>query len=165
MYSAHKPIGEDFRNSEVDAKFVVLLLNQVDPALLSEFTYGGRPTGVAPIHMVCSGRDHEEERCMILRELIRLAASPSIKVKESGATALHRAAGTGASKILQILIEAGAHVNVQNAKWAPHLWMQPVEAADRHSRPKCFHRLTARFLKTNRRFGPIHFSTFQNLVM
>ena len=124
MYSAHNPIGEDFRNSEVDAKTVVLLLNQVDPALLSEFTSGGRPTGAAPIHMVCSGRDHEEERCMILREMIRLAASPSIKVKESGATALHRAAGTGASKMLQILLEAGAHVNVQNAKGAT-----PLDAA------------------------------------
>ena len=99
-------------------------MNQVDPALLSEFTRGGQPTGVAPIHLVCSGRDHEEERCMILREMLRLAASPSIKVKDSGATALHRAAGTGAAKILETLLQSKAHVNVQNAGGAT-----PLDAA------------------------------------
>ena len=107
---------------------LVLLLNQVDPALLSEFTYGGRPTGVAPIHMICSGRDHEEERCMILREMIRLAASPSIKERTKGASPLHRAAGSGAVETVRTLIELRAHINQPNDQGAT-----PLDAAKKSS--------------------------------
>ena len=90
------------------------ILRSCGPALLHEFTTGGRPAGVAPIHMLCSGRDHESERVDILREMLRLSASPSIKNKSNGATPLHRAAGTGSIALVEALLQVGAHVNATN---------------------------------------------------
>ena len=102
----------------------MLLMRSVNPLLLEEFTRGGRPAGVAPIHLVCSGKDHEAERCAILREMVRLSASPSLKEKTKGASPLHRAAGTGACELVRILLELGAHVNAVNDAGAT-----PVDSA------------------------------------
>ena len=102
----------------------MLLMRSVNPLLLEEFTRGGRPAGVAPIHLVCSGKDHELERCAILREMVRLSASPSLKEKTKGASPLHRAAGTGACELVKALIDVGAHVNALNDAGAT-----PVDAA------------------------------------
>ena len=101
-------------------------MRSVDPLVLEEHTVGGRPTGVAPIHMLCSGRDHEQERCDLLRELVRLSASPSLKEKTKGASPLHRAAGTGAVEIVKTLIELRGHLNQRNDAGAT-----PLDAASR----------------------------------
>ena len=50
----------------------------------------------------------------MLREIVRLSASPSLKEKTKGASPLHRAAGTGACMLVQTLIELGAFVNQPN---------------------------------------------------
>ena len=99
-------------------------MRSVDPLVLEEHTVWGRPTGVAPIHMLCSGRDHEQERCDLLRELVRLSASPSLKEKTKGASPLHRAAGTGAVEIVKTLIELRGHLNQRNNAGAT-----PLDAA------------------------------------
>ena len=106
----------------------MLLLRQVNPLMLDEYTRGGRPTGVTPLHMLCSGRDHEQERQMILREMIRLAASPSIRERTKGASPLHRAAGSGAVETVRTLIELRAHINQPNDQGAT-----PLDAARRSS--------------------------------
>ena len=87
---------------------------QHEPSMVNEFTSGGRPSGVAPIHLACNGKDHQPERCTIIHEMVRLSASPSLKVKGSGASPLHRAAGTGACDIVKVLLELGAHVDQTN---------------------------------------------------
>ena len=107
---AHK----DFRLGTIDAIRFIALLQVVDNGALSEFTTGGRPSGVAPIHMICSGKDKQPERVDIIREVVRLSASPSLKVKGNESSPLHRAAGTGADKIVEELLRAGAHVNAVN---------------------------------------------------
>ena len=117
---------EDLRLGAVSPNLIMLLLHQVNPLMLEEYTRGGRPTGVAPIHMLCSGRDHEQERCMLLREMIRLSASPSLKERTKGASPLRRAAGTGAVEIVKTLIELRAHLNLPNDAGAT-----PVDAARR----------------------------------
>ena len=81
---------------------------------------------MAPIHMLCSGKDHEQERCSLLREMIRLSASPSLKERTKGASPLHRAAGTGAVEIVRTLIELRAHINQPNDAGAT-----PLDAAKR----------------------------------
>ena len=105
---------EDFRLGRVDAHRLIALMKVADPRLLSEFTTGGRPAGATPLHMICSGVDNQVERVMILKEMIRLSASPSLKMRSNGATPLHRAAGTGATLVVQELLAARAHVNAQN---------------------------------------------------
>ena len=102
----------------------MLLMRNVPPSMINEFTSGGRPTGVAPIHLACNGKDHQPERCTIIHEMVRLSASPSLKVKGSGASPLHRAAGTGACDIVKVLLELGAFVNQTNGAGAT-----PVDAA------------------------------------
>ena len=104
----------------------MLLMRNVPPSMINEFTSGGRPTGVAPIHLACNGKDHQPERCTIIHEMVRLSASPSLKVKGSGASPLHRAAGTGACDIVKVLIELGAHVSQTNEAGAT-----PVDATSK----------------------------------
>ena len=119
---------EDLRLGTADGPTVISILRACDVHCLSEFTTGGRPVGVAPIHMLCSGRDHEQERVDILREMIRLSASPSLKNKSNGATPLHRAAGSGSKALVQALLDAGAHVNSLN-----NVGASPYDAAEKSS--------------------------------
>ena len=119
---------EDLRLGAVSPNLIMLLLHKVNPVMLDEYTRGGRPTGVAPIHMLCSGRDHEQERQMILREMIRLSASPSLKEMTKGASPLHRAAGSGAVETVRTLIELRGHINQPNDAGAT-----PLDAAKKSS--------------------------------
>ena len=82
--------------------------------------------------MVCNGADKAAERCESLREMVRLSASPSLKMKSNGASPLHRAAGTGAIEITKLLIELGAHVNAKNDAGAT-----PLDAATKSSAKAC----------------------------
>ena len=119
---------EDFRLGTVDAQRLIALLRVVDPALLSEFTTGGRPPGATPFHMVCSGQDKQAERVEIIKEMLRLSASPSLKMRSNGATPLHRAAGSGARDVVEELLRSRAHVNLQNEAGAT-----PLDACYRSS--------------------------------
>ena len=47
-------------------------------------------------------------------ELLKAGANPSIKDKWHGSSALHDAAAYGHSKVLSLLIEAGAEINGTN---------------------------------------------------
>ena len=122
------PLFQDFRLGDVDAPRFVALLQVVDPGLLGEFTTGGRPTGATPLHLLVSGKDKELERVEIIKEMLRLSASPSLKMRSNGASPLHRAAGTGAKHIVQELLSARAHVNAVNNAGAT-----PLDACYRSS--------------------------------
>ena len=100
-------VFEDLRLGNASPNDCIALLCAVDLACLDEFTMGGQPAGVAPIHMLCSGRGHELERVQVLHQMIRLAASPSIKTKTNGATPLHRAAGSGSEALTFALLSVG----------------------------------------------------------
>ena len=105
---------QDFRNGVASCQEVLLLLKHVDDMALQEFTSGGQPAVVNPVHMVCSGRDKEDERCEFLREMLRLSASANVKSQRTGCSPLHRAAGTGALMLVQTLLDMKAHVNAVN---------------------------------------------------
>ena len=64
---------------------VVSILRQLPTGLLSEFTAGGQPKGVTPLHMMCGGGDRIGERQDICSALIRLSASVNIKHRDTGA--------------------------------------------------------------------------------
>ena len=105
---------QEFRKGNVDGQMLISLLQVVDPALLSEFTTNGRPAGATPFHLICNASDKELERVEVMREMIRLSASPSLKMRTNGATPLHRAAGSGARHIVEELLAVRAQVNLAN---------------------------------------------------
>ena len=124
--------NKGWRLGNCSAQELMVLMKILDPLMLSEFTTAGRPTGVAPIHLICGGADKEAERCTILLEMLRLSASPSLKIKGTGATPLHRAAGSGATEIVKVLIGVRAHVNATN-----DIGNTPLDVAVRCSSKVC----------------------------
>ena len=115
VYLATITTFKDLRKSDVSAIDVIAILDAVHPNSLDEQTRGGQPAGWGAMHLLCQAGDHPDERVQLVKHMLELRASPSLKAHSNGATPLHRAAGGGAAKdLVEVLLEARAHVNAKN---------------------------------------------------
>ena len=103
-----------FRTHALSCQQVITILGVAPPACLDEFTTGGQPAGVTALHMLCGGADRFAEREQIVRELIRLSAICSMRHQKTGATPILRAAGSGSTDLVRLLLELRADANVPN---------------------------------------------------
>ena len=76
-------------------------------------TKSGRPTGYTPLHMACFGSDREFRRIWLVAALLERRAEIE-KRDASGNTPLLKAAGTGVTDVVKLLIEKTADIHVRN---------------------------------------------------
>ena len=101
-------------------------------------TTSGRPTGYTPLHMACFGSDREFRRTTLVAALLKRRADIE-KRDASGNTPLLKAAGTGVTDVVKLLIEkqptSTSGIIVASARWRwPKalpvtrglLWRRPV---------------------------------------
>ena len=85
-------------------------------------TESGRPAGYTPLHMACFGSDREFARIALVAALVEKRAN--IEARDaSGNTPLLKAAGTGVTDVVELLIEKTANPHVTNNRGVGALQM------------------------------------------
>jgi ankyrin repeat protein len=91
----------------------LVLVEQTPPHVINAHTTGSQPSGYTCLHFACDGSDKKLARAGLVDSMLRRGASVDSR-DDKGNTAFLLASATGVTDVVEVLVHAGADVNVKN---------------------------------------------------